>query len=72
LGDVSETIDDFHVARPKLQDITSKADWNFPLKLQDAHELLKVLDALIDLGDRRSAALEQTEAFRGIQGQEAW
>ena len=26
-------------------------------------------DALIDLGDRRSAALEQTEAFKGIQGQ---
>jgi hypothetical protein len=26
-----------------------------------------VLDALIDLGDRRSAALEQTEAFRGVQ-----
>jgi hypothetical protein len=43
------------------------ADWNFPLKLSDARELLKVLDALIDLGDRRSAALEQTEAFRGIQ-----
>jgi hypothetical protein len=47
------------------------ADWNFPLQLPDAQELLKVLDALIDLGDRRSAALEQTEAFRGIQGQPA-
>lgn len=44
------------------------ADWNFPLRLEDAQELLNVLDALIDLGDRRSAALEQTEAFRGIQG----
>jgi hypothetical protein len=49
--------------------VQRQADWNFPLKLQDAQELLKVLDALIDLGDRRSAALEQTEAFRGIQGQ---
>jgi hypothetical protein len=47
------------------------ADWNFPLRLEDAQELLKVLDALIDLGDRRSAALEQTEAFKGIQGQAA-
>jgi hypothetical protein len=47
------------------------ADWNFPLKLSDAQELLKVLDALIDLGDRRSAALEQTEAFKGIQEQPA-
>jgi hypothetical protein len=51
--------------------VQRQADWNFPLKLADAHELLKVLDALIDLGDRRSAALEQTEAFRGIQGQPA-
>ena len=48
--------------------VQRQADWNFPLKLPDAQELLKVLDALIDLGDRRSAALEQTEAFKGIQG----
>ena len=34
---------------------------------QQAQGLLRVLDALIDLGDRRSAALEQTEAFRNIQ-----
>ncbi|MFZ3349353.1 MAG: hypothetical protein WA268_00590 [Xanthobacteraceae bacterium] len=47
--------------------IQRQADWNFPLRLDDAQALLKVLDALIDLGDRRSAALEQTEAFRGIQ-----
>jgi hypothetical protein len=47
--------------------VQRQADWNFPLKLQNAQELLKVLDSLIDLGDRRSAALEQTEAFRGIQ-----
>jgi hypothetical protein len=40
--------------------VQRQADWNFPLKLPDAQELLKVLDALIDLGDRRSAALEQT------------
>jgi hypothetical protein len=51
--------------------VQRQADWNFPLKLPDAQELLKVLDALIDLGDRRSAALEQTEAFRGIQGNPA-
>jgi hypothetical protein len=47
--------------------VQRQADWNFRLRLEDAQELLKVLDALIDLGDRRSAALEQTEAFRGIQ-----
>lgn len=51
--------------------VQRQADWNFPLRLEEAQELLKVLDALIDLGDRRSAALEQTEAFRGIQGQSA-
>ena len=44
------------------------ADANFPLKEKQAQELLRVLDALVDLGDRRSVALEQTEAFRGIQG----
>jgi hypothetical protein len=51
--------------------VQRQADWNFPLNPADAQELLNVLDALIDLGDRRSAALEQTEAFRGIQGQPA-
>jgi hypothetical protein len=51
--------------------VQRQADWNFPLQLEDAQELLKVLDALVDLGDRRSAALEQTEAFRGVQGQPA-
>jgi hypothetical protein len=49
--------------------VQQQADWNFPLRLENAQELLAVLDALIDLGDRRSAALEQTEAFRGVQGQ---
>lgn len=44
------------------------ADANFPLQADQARELLRILDALIDLGDRRSAALEQTEAFRGIRG----
>jgi hypothetical protein len=43
------------------------ADANFPLRTNQAQALLKVLDALIDLGDRRSAALEQAEAFRSVQ-----
>jgi hypothetical protein len=43
------------------------ADANFPLRADHAQELLRVLDSLIDLGDRRSAALEQAEAFRGVQ-----
>ena len=43
------------------------ADANFPLCADQAQELLNVLDALIELGDRRSVALEQSEAFRGVQ-----
>ena len=43
------------------------ADANFPLGADQAQELLNVLDALIELGDRRSVALEQSEAFRGVQ-----
>ena len=48
--------------------VQNLADANFPLENDQAQELLRVLDALIDLGDRRSAALEQTEAFKGVQG----
>ena len=43
------------------------ADTNFPLRPDQAQGLLRILDALVDLGDRRSAALEQTEAFKGVQ-----
>ncbi|MGJ0452980.1 MAG: AAA family ATPase [Methylocystis sp.] len=43
------------------------ADGNFPLRRDDAQSLLRILDALIDLGDRRSAALEQTGAFKNVQ-----
>jgi hypothetical protein len=43
------------------------ADSNYPLRFEQAYGLLWVLDALIDLGDRRSVALEQTEAFRSVQ-----
>ena len=43
------------------------ADGNYPIRPDQAQQLLKVLDELIDLGDRRSAALEQTEAFKGVQ-----
>jgi hypothetical protein len=47
------------------------ADGNYPLRLDQAQGLLKVLDSLIDLGDRHSVALEQTEAFRSVQGRTA-
>jgi len=44
------------------------AEVNYPLEINRARGLLKLLDALIDLGDRRSAALEQDEVFRRVQG----
>jgi hypothetical protein len=43
------------------------ADANYPLTVDQSRSLLFVLDALIDLGDRRSAAFEQSEAFRNTQ-----
>ena len=43
------------------------AEAHFPLQADQARGLLRILDALIDLGDRRSVALEQSEVFRGIQ-----
>ena len=46
------------------------ADANYPLTVDQSRGLLFVLDALIDLGDRRSAALEQSEAFRNTQNPE--
>ncbi|MXN51447.1 ATP-binding protein [Shinella sp. AETb1-6] len=48
--------------------IQTLAEANYPLEVGRARGLLRLLDALIDLGDRRSAALEQDEAFRRVQG----
>lgn len=43
------------------------ADRQHPLPSGLARKLLRVLDALVDLGDRRSAALQQSESFRGVR-----
>lgn len=43
------------------------AEANYPLQRDQAHSLLSVLDSLVDLGDRRAAALQQSEYFRGVQ-----
>ena len=43
------------------------AEAHFPLRVDQARGLLRTLDALIDLGDRRSVSLERSETFRGIQ-----
>lgn len=47
--------------------IQSLSDANYPLTEGQAQGLLSVLDSLIDLGDRRSVALEQSEAFRSVR-----
>ncbi len=46
--------------------VQAHADRQHPLQAALARKLLRVLDALVDLGDRRSAALQQSECFRGV------
>lgn len=46
--------------------VQTHADCLHPLPAPLARKLLQVLDALVDLGDRRSAALQQSESFRGV------
>ena len=43
------------------------ADANFPIDTHLARRLLVILDALVELGDRRSVALEQSPAFREVR-----
>lgn len=38
-----------------------------PLELATAQTLLRVLDALVDLGDRRGAALQMSETFKDVR-----
>ncbi|WP_019677666.1 ATP-binding protein [Arsukibacterium perlucidum] len=47
--------------------VQAHADRQHPLPAPLARKLLQVLDALVDLGDRRSAALQQSESFRGVR-----
>lgn len=47
--------------------VQAQADRQHPLPAALARKLLQVLDALVDLGDRRSAALQQSESFRGVR-----
>jgi hypothetical protein len=47
--------------------VQAHADRQHPLQAALASKLLHVLDALVDLGDRRSAALQQSESFRGVR-----
>lgn len=47
--------------------VQAHADRLHPLPIELAQKLLHVLDALVDLGDRRSAALQLSESFRGVR-----
>lgn len=47
--------------------VQAHADREHPLPAALAHKLLQLLDALVDHGDRRSAALQQSESFRGVR-----
>ncbi|MGK5010940.1 hypothetical protein [Janthinobacterium sp. MDB2-8] len=47
--------------------VQAHADRRHPLPTDLARKLLQVLDALVNLGDRRSAALQQSESFRGVK-----
>jgi hypothetical protein len=43
------------------------ADRNSPMTLPLAQNFLRILDLLVDMGDRRSAALQLGEAFREVR-----
>ena len=47
--------------------VQAHADRHHPLRGEVSRKLLRILDALVDLGDRRSAALQQSESFRGVR-----
>ena len=47
--------------------IQKLAHENYPLMQGQARDLLLILDRLVDIGDRRAAALQQSEHFRSIQ-----
>ncbi|MEG8053143.1 hypothetical protein QP185_07600 [Sphingomonas aerolata] len=56
--------DDRRQDRVKVQDI---ADRSSPLPLALGQKLLRILDTLVDQGDRRSAALQVSPAFRDLR-----
>ena len=38
-----------------------------PLPVELAQRMLRILDRLVDMGDRRSAALQQSEIFKAVR-----
>jgi hypothetical protein len=56
-----------HIPAAVARLVQAHADRQHPLPTILARKLLHILDALVDLGDRRSAALQQSESFRGVR-----
>ena len=56
-----------HIPAAVARLVQAHADRQHPLPTELARKLLHILDALVDLGDRRSAALQQSESFRGVR-----
>jgi hypothetical protein len=53
---------------PRLADLVNKlANRETPMPVELRQKMLRILDALVDMGDRRSAALQQGEIFREIK-----
>ena len=46
--------------------VQSIADRETPMPTRLAQKLLRILDLLVDMGDRRSAALQLSESFREV------
>ena len=74
IGSVLSSIEDGHgswggtTIPARIAGIVQRlSDSNFPLQDTQASNLLTILDSLIDLGDRRSVALEQSAAFKGVR-----
>lgn len=47
--------------------IQKQSEAGYPMAADDANELLKIVDELIDVGNRRAAALIHSETFRDLQ-----
>lgn len=47
--------------------VQTLADFNYSLDQEDARKLLTMLDLLVDLGDRRAAALQRSAQFKDVQ-----
>ncbi|MBU2645209.1 ATP-binding protein [bacterium] len=70
IGDDSENLIDWHGSfiPARIADLVHHfAHRDTPMGLALAQKFLRILDILVDMGDRRSAALQLSEAFREVR-----